>query len=160
VLSSHPPNFPLFKYYFCLKYQPSVAKKKVIGGVSIQSRLHCNFLDLPLKTSLKGWHKSWFYCEKHEPSIPPFVNHLPEYNDTWVEEPTVAKMPLVTTLANRVNELKELSLTRVSVAANWLVCQVMLLKKQVHPGWEYSGVQDSILETSSNLAASKMVVLL
>jgi hypothetical protein len=69
-------------------------------------------------------------------------------------------MPLVTTLANRVNELKELSLTGVSVAANWLVCQVTLLKKQVHPGWEYSGVQDSNLETSSNLAASKMVVLL
>jgi hypothetical protein len=25
-----PPNFPLFKKYFVLKYQPSVAKRKVI----------------------------------------------------------------------------------------------------------------------------------
>jgi hypothetical protein len=57
------PNFPLFKHYF-MKYQSSAAKRKMIGGVSIQTRPQHNFIDLPLKTSLKGWHKSWFYYKK------------------------------------------------------------------------------------------------
>jgi hypothetical protein len=39
------------------------------------------------------------YCENHEPSLPPFVNHLPKYDDTWVEELTASEMSLVTTLA-------------------------------------------------------------
>jgi hypothetical protein len=38
-----------------------------------------------------------------------------------VEKPTAAKMPLVTALANQVNELKELGLTKVNVATKWLV---------------------------------------
>jgi hypothetical protein len=49
-------NFPLFKHYFFLKYQPSATNRKVIGGVDIQSHPCNNFLDLPLKSSLKGWH--------------------------------------------------------------------------------------------------------
>jgi hypothetical protein len=49
-----PLNFPLFKSYFLLKYQPSANKQKVIGGVGLQTRPHSGFLDLPMKTSLKG----------------------------------------------------------------------------------------------------------
>jgi hypothetical protein len=123
------PNFPLFKHYFFLKYQPSAAKRKVIGGVDIQSRPHCNFLDLPLKTSLKGCHKSCFYYENHESSLPPFVGHLTEYNGTWIEEPTLSEMPLVSALAGRISGLKELDLTGVNMAANWLVHRVTSLKK-------------------------------
>jgi hypothetical protein len=53
-----PPNFALFKSYFLLKYQPSAEKRKVIGGLGLQTCSHISFLDLPMKTSLKGWHKS------------------------------------------------------------------------------------------------------
>jgi hypothetical protein len=51
-----PPSFPLFKNYFFLKYQPSVTNRKVIGGVGLQTCPHACFLDLPIKTSLRGWH--------------------------------------------------------------------------------------------------------
>jgi hypothetical protein len=95
-----PPNFPLFKSYFLLKYKLSTDKQKVIGGVGLQTRPCSGFLDLPMKTSLKGWHKSWFYSENHEPSNPSFVGHLLEYNRTWIEEPTPAELPLVAALAN------------------------------------------------------------
>jgi hypothetical protein len=53
-------NFPLFKNYFFLKYQPSADNRKVIGGVGLQTHPHRRFLNLPMKASLKGWHKSWF----------------------------------------------------------------------------------------------------
>jgi hypothetical protein len=71
-----PPNFPLFKNYLFLKYQPSAANRKVVGGgggVGLQTHPRAGFLDLPLKTSLWGWHETLFYCENHEPSLPFFV---------------------------------------------------------------------------------------
>jgi hypothetical protein len=74
-----PPNFPLFKNYFFLKYQPNVANQKLIGGVGLQTRPNSGFVDLPMKNSLWGWHKTLFYCENHEPSLPPFVGCLPEF---------------------------------------------------------------------------------
>jgi hypothetical protein len=132
-----PPNFPLFKSYFFLKYQPNADNWKVIGGVGLQSHPYSGFLDLPMKMSLKGWHKSWFYYEKHEPSLPPFVDWLPEYQGTWAEEPTSIELPIIAALTKWVNDLKRRSMTRVCVVANWLAHQTMPLKKQVHPGWEY-----------------------
>jgi hypothetical protein len=68
-----PPNFPLFKNYFFLKYQMSAANCKVIGGIGLQTRPRAGFLDLPLKNSLQGWHGTWFYYENHEPSLPSFI---------------------------------------------------------------------------------------
>jgi hypothetical protein len=41
-----PPNFPLFKNYFFLKYQLSAINRKVIGGVGLQTHPHVGFLDL------------------------------------------------------------------------------------------------------------------
>jgi hypothetical protein len=38
------PNFPLFKNYFFLKYQPSATNDKVIGDVGLQSALARAFL--------------------------------------------------------------------------------------------------------------------
>jgi hypothetical protein len=137
-----PLNFSLIKSYFLLKYQPSADKWKVIGDVGLQTRPHSGFLDLPMKTSLKGWHKSWFYCENHEPSLPPFIGQLPEFSGTWSEEPTPVELPIVASLGNRVNNLKNQGLTGVCVAAYSLARRVMPLKKQVHPGWEYIRVHD------------------
>jgi hypothetical protein len=67
-------------------------------------------------------------------------------------------MPAVTALASRVSELKGLSFTRVGVAANWVACWVVPLRKQV--GWEYCGVQDLTWESGDNIEASKLVDLL
>jgi hypothetical protein len=60
-------------------------------------------------------------------------------------------------MAGQVSELKDLSSTDISVVANWLVCQVTSLKKQVHPGWEYNDIEDPTQETSDNHSAIKMV---
>jgi hypothetical protein len=140
-----PMNFSLFKRYFLLKYQPS-ADNKVIGGVGLQTHPRSGFLDLPMKTSFKGWHKSWFYCENHEPSLPSFVGRLPVFSGTWSEEPTPAKLPIVAALANRVNDIKNQGLTGVCMVAHWVARQVTSLKKQVHPGWQYSGIHDPTQE--------------
>jgi hypothetical protein len=87
------PNFPLFKNYFFLKYQPSAANRKVIGDVCLQTHPHVGFFDLPMKTSLWGWHMTWFYSENHEPSLPPFVGQLLEFLGSWSEGPTPFEPP-------------------------------------------------------------------
>jgi hypothetical protein len=76
---SIPPNFPLFKNYFFLKSQLSATNCKVIRGAGLQTCPHAGFVDLPMKTSLRGWHGTWFYCENHEPSLSPFVAWLLEF---------------------------------------------------------------------------------
>jgi hypothetical protein len=114
------PNFPLFKNYYFLKYQSSAANQKVVEGIGLQTHPRAGFLNLPLKTSLRGWHGTWFYCENHEPSLPPFVGQLLKFQGTWSEEPTPLELPQVAALTNKVNSLKEKGLTGVCVATHWL----------------------------------------
>jgi hypothetical protein len=64
------------------------------------------------------------------------------------------------TLTNKINFLKERGLTGVCVATHWLAYRVIPLKKQVHPGWEYSGVQDPTWETSEKITPEHLVKLL
>jgi hypothetical protein len=113
-----------------------------------------------MKTSIKGWYKSCFYSENHEPSFPSFVGRLLEYNGSWVDEPILVVLPIVAALANWVSDLKRRSLIGVCMATNWLARRVTPLKKQVHPGWEYNGLQDPTRETSDNLRVNEVVKLL
>jgi hypothetical protein len=145
-----PPNFPLFKNYFFLKYQLSATNWKVIGVVGLQTHTRVDFLELPIKTSLRGWHGMWFYYENHEPSLPSFVGRLPEFQGTWSKEPTPLELPHVSALTNKINALKEQGLTGVCVVAHWLARRVITLKKQVHPGWEFHGVQDPTRVTNED----------
>jgi hypothetical protein len=124
-----PPNFPLFKSYFFLKYKPNIVNRQVIGGVGIQTRPLSDFLDLLMKTSLKGWHKSWFYCKNHEPNLPSFVCQLPKYNRNWIAETILTELSIVVALANHVSDLKRHGLIDVCVASNWLAHRVTPLKK-------------------------------
>jgi hypothetical protein len=145
------PNFPLFKNYFFLKYQLSASNRKVIGGVGLQTHPHASFLNLPMKSSLWGWHGIWFYCENHKPCLPSFVDRLLEFHGTWSEESTPLDAPQVAALINKVNLLKDKGLTGVCVATHWLARRVQSLKKQVHLGWEYNGSQDPTRETQEKI---------
>jgi hypothetical protein len=53
----------------------------------------------------------------------------------------------VAALTDKVNLLKGKGMTGMCVAVHWLAHRVQLLKKQVHPGWEYSGFQDPTQES-------------
>jgi hypothetical protein len=69
-------------------------------------------------------------------------------------------MPIVLALAKKVSKLMRLSLTRVSVVINWQDRRVTPLKKQVHPGREYSGIQDLTCEVSRHITTAKLESLL
>jgi hypothetical protein len=46
------------------------------------------------------------------------------------------------------------------VATHWLAHRVIPLKKQVHPGWEYSRLQDLARETTEKFTLNHLVKLL
>jgi hypothetical protein len=110
-----------------------------------------------MKTSLQGWH-TWFYCENHEPNLPPFVGWLPKFQGTWSEEPTPLELPQVDALTNKINTLKEWPDRSVRGCP--------LAGPSSHPseetssiGWEYSGVQDLTRETNDNITSEHLVKL-
>jgi hypothetical protein len=88
------------------------------------------------------------------------VGSLPEFEGTWTKEPTTEEMPKVLDLIDRVNKLKELGLTGISVAANWLARRVVPLKKQVHPAWEYNGLSDPTYKMSHRMTKDELEKLL
>jgi hypothetical protein len=51
-------------------------------------------------------------------------------------------------------------MNRVGVVANWLARRVVSLKKQVHPRWEYCGVQDLTCKSDQNIELAKLTELL
>jgi hypothetical protein len=51
-------------------------------------------------------------------------------------------------------------MTRVCVTTHWLAHRVLPLKNQVHPGWEYSRVQDPTRETIDKITPEHLVKLL
>jgi hypothetical protein len=107
-----------------------------------------------------GWYNTWFYCENHEPDLPAFEGRLPKCQGTWLEEPIPSELALVVALTNKVNALKEHDLTGVYVATHWLAHRIILLKKQVHPRWEYSGTQDPTGGTTKKIRPDHLVKLL
>jgi hypothetical protein len=54
-----------------------------------------------MKTSLRAWHKTWFYCKNHEPRLPPLVGCLPKFQGSWHEEPAALELPQVTALTKK-----------------------------------------------------------
>jgi hypothetical protein len=63
----------------------------------------------------------------------------------------------VAALTNKINLLKEQDLTGACGAAHWLAYGILPLKKQVHPGWEYSGLQDPTEETNEKILLELLV---
>ena len=46
------------------------------------------------------------------------------------------------------------------VVANWLISQVIPLKEQSHPAWDYTGLDDSTCETFERLGEARLRALL
>jgi hypothetical protein len=88
---------------------------------------------------------------------PPFVGRLPKFQGPWSEEPTPLELPQVVALTNKINHLQEQGLIGVCVATHWIVRGVLPLKKQVHPGWEYSRTLDPTEETSEKITLELLV---
>jgi hypothetical protein len=102
---------------------------QLVGGASLEMRRgrKTEYLDIPLKVSIKGWHLEWFIVENHGKSLPPRSGRQPDVRTlSWIESPT----------ALEVTEARVL-LTEICSA---------------YPAYLYSGITDSTRVTNRKVS--------
>jgi hypothetical protein len=93
------------------------------GGASLEMRRgrKTEYLDIPLKDSIKGWHLEWLIVENHGNSLPPRLGRQPDVcTSNWTESPTDLEMAEAGALLAEVELLKEKGLTAEAVIADFV----------------------------------------
>jgi hypothetical protein len=80
-----------------------------------------DYLDIPLKDSIKGWRLEWFIVENHGNSLPPWSGRQPDVRTpSWTESPTDLEVAEAGALLAEVGLLKERGLTAEAVVADFV----------------------------------------
>jgi hypothetical protein len=66
------PHFGLWKYLYHCRPGMAGGQHQLVGGASLEMRRgrKTEYLDIPLKDSIKGWRLEWFIVENHGKSLP------------------------------------------------------------------------------------------
>jgi hypothetical protein len=66
------PHFGLWKYLYLCWPRMARGQHQLVGGASLELRRggKVEYLDIPLKDNIKGWHLEWFTMENHNKSLP------------------------------------------------------------------------------------------
>jgi hypothetical protein len=67
------PHFGLWRYLYPCRSGMAGGQHQLVGGASLELRWgwKVEYLDIPLKDSIKGWRLEWFTMENHDKSLPP-----------------------------------------------------------------------------------------
>jgi hypothetical protein len=110
------------------------------------------YLGIPLKDSIKGWHIEWFIMENHCKSLPPRPRRQPDVRTpSWVESPTFSEITEAKALLAEICLLKDGGLTTEVVVADFVFKNIQPLKDRIYPAYLYSGVNDSTRVTNRRI---------
>jgi hypothetical protein len=127
---------------------------QLVGGTSLELRRgsKVEYLDIPLKESIKGWHLEWFTMENHNKSLPPRLGSQSDVRTpSWVESPTCSEVAEVKVLLAETSSLKERGLTAEAVVADFVFKNIQPLKDKVYPSYLYTGINDSTRVTNRQI---------
>jgi hypothetical protein len=82
---------------------------QLVGGASLDMRRgrKTEYLEIPLKDSIKGWRLEWFIVENHGNSFPPRSGRQPDVRTpSWTESPTDQEVAEAGALLAEVGLLK------------------------------------------------------
>jgi hypothetical protein len=130
------------------------------GGASLEMRRgrKTEYLDIPLKESIKGWRLEWFIVENHGKSLPPRSGRQPDVRaPSWIESPTDLEVTEAKVLLAEICLLKERGLTAEAVVADFVFKNIQPLKDKAYPAYLYSGVTDSTRVTNKRIPAVDLV---
>jgi hypothetical protein len=130
------------------------------GGASLEMRRgrKTEYLDIPLKESIKGWRLEWFIVENHGKSLPPRSGRQPDVRaPSWIESPTDLEVTEAKVLLAEICLLKERGLTAEAVVADFVFKNIQPLKDRAYPAYLYSGVTDSTRVTNMRIPAVDLV---
>jgi hypothetical protein len=150
------PHFGLWKYlYHC---RPGMAgwQHQLVGGASLEMRRgrKTEYLDIPLKDNIKGWHLEWFIVENHDKSLPPRSGRQPNVRaPSWTESPTDLEIAEARVLLAEVGLLKEKGLTAEVVVADFVFKNTQPLMDRAYSAYLYRGITDSTRVTNRRIPA-------
>jgi hypothetical protein len=123
------------------------------GGASLEMRhgRKTDYLDIPLKDSIKGWRLEWFIVENHGNSLPPRSGRQPDVRTpSWTESPIDLEVA-------EVGLLKERGLTAEAVVADFIFKNIQPLKDRAYLAYMYRGLADSTRVTNRRIPAVDLV---
>jgi hypothetical protein len=132
---------------------------QLVGGASLEMRRgrKTDYLDIPLKDSIKGWRLEWFIVENHGNSLPPRSGRHPDvHTPSWTESPTDQEVAKAGLLAE-VGLLKERGLTAEVVVADFVFKNIQPLKDRAYLAYLYRGLADSTRVTNRRIPAMDLV---
>ena len=152
--------FGLWKYLY--HYRPEMAggHHQLVGGASLEMRRgrKTEYLDIPLKDSIKGWRLEWFIMENHCQSLPPRSGRQPDvHTPSWVESPTPLEVTEARVLLAEICLLKERGLTAEAVVADFIFKNIQPLKDRAYPAYLYSGINDSTRVINKKIPTEDLV---
>jgi hypothetical protein len=133
---------------------------QLVGGASLEMRRgrKTEYLDIPLKDSIKGWRLEWFIVENHGKSLPPRLGRQPDVRaPSWTESPTDLEITEAKVLLAEIGLLKERGLTAEAVVADFVFKNIQPLKDRAYPAYLYSGVTYSTRVTNKRIPAVDLV---
>jgi hypothetical protein len=121
-----------------------------MGGASLEMRRgrKTEYLDIPLKDSIKGWRLEWFIVENHGKSLPLGQGDSRMFVLQVGLSPTDLEITEAKVLLAEICLLKERGLTVEAVVADFVFKNIQSLKDRAYPAYLYSGVTDSTRVTT------------
>jgi hypothetical protein len=154
------PHFGLWKYLYHYRVGMAGGQHQLVGGASLEMRRgrKTDYLDIPLKDSIKGWRLEWFIVENHGNSLPPRSGRQPDVRTpSWTESPTDQEVAEAGALLAEVGLLKERGLTAEAVVADFVFKNIQPLKDRAYPAYLYRGLADSTRVTNRRIPAVDLV---
>jgi hypothetical protein len=133
---------------------------QLVGGASLEMRRgrKTEYLEIPLKDSIKGWRLEWFIVENYGNSLPPRSGRQPDVRTpSWTESPTDQEVAEAGALLAEVGLLKERGLTAEAVAADFVFKNIQPLKDRAYPAYLYQGLADSTRVTNRRIPSTDLV---
>jgi hypothetical protein len=154
------PYFGLWKYLYHCRPGMAEGQHQLVGGASLEMRhgRKTDYLEIPLKDSIKGCRLEWFIVENHGKSLPPWSGRQPDVRTpSWTESPTDQEVAEAGALLAEVGLLKERGLTAEAVVVDFVFKNIQPLKDRAYPAYLYQGLADSTRVTNRRIPAVDLV---
>jgi hypothetical protein len=132
----------------------------LVGGASLEMRRgrKTEYLEIPLKDSIKGWCLEWFIVDNYGNSLPSRSGRQPDVRaPSWTESPTDEEVAEAGVLLAEVGLLKERGLTAEAVVTDFVFKNIQPLKDRAYPAYLYRGLADSTRVTNRRIPSADLV---
>ncbi|NAW18855.1 hypothetical protein FGF97_23365, partial [Salmonella sp. hn-f5] len=154
------PHFGLWKYLYHCRPGMAGGQHQLVGGASLEMRRgrKTEYLEIPLKDSIKGWRLEWFIVDNYGNSLPSRSGRQPNVRTpSWTESPTDLEVAEAGALLAEVGLLKERGLTAEAVVTDFVFKNIQPLKDRAYPAYLYRGLADSTRVTNRRIPSVDLV---